>query len=163
CSSPPVSAPIPARPCISRPRRRMISNTRIPAINTRRIATTRSSTIIWRGAPPRSPTPTPSQARRSGSRPGPPPPLPRPPHRGHRLDFEQSARKPAFPGKRPEHALDQCGIAIFLDLFDPAVLDPPHHAIVIVVTDARLGDVVAFRLDHDIVALGDEIERHGAW
>src|SRR6266850_1697081 len=36
-------------------------------------------------------------------------------------------------GKRPEHALDQRGVAIFLDLPDLAVLDSEHQAIVVVV------------------------------
>src|SRR5438552_2091462 len=64
--------------------------------------------------------------------------------------------------KRPEHALDQGGIAILLDLLDLAVLDAPDHAILIVVANARLGDVVAAGLDHDIVALRDEVERQRA-
>src|ERR1700712_4591842 len=64
--------------------------------------------------------------------------------------------------KRPEHALDQRGVAIFLDHLDLAVLDPPDHAILIVVANARFGDVVAARLDHDVVAFGNEIELDGA-
>src|SRR5258705_12368245 len=64
--------------------------------------------------------------------------------------------------KFAQHALDQRGGAIFLDLLDPAVLDPPHHAILIVIAQPGLGDVVALRLDHDIVALGDEVERQGS-
>src|SRR6478752_1796260 len=64
--------------------------------------------------------------------------------------------------ERPEHALDQRGIAIFLDLLDPAVLDAPDHAVVIVVALARPGDIVAARFDHHIVILRDEIERQRA-
>ena len=52
--------------------------------------------------------------------------------------------------ERPEHALDQRGIAIFLDLFDLAVLDAPDHAILVVIAKACLGDIVAAGLDHDL-------------
>src|SRR6478752_5801113 len=65
--------------------------------------------------------------------------------------------------ERPEHALDQRGIAIFLDLLDLAVLDAPDHAIVVVVAFARPGDIITARFDHDVVTLRDEVERQRAW
>src|SRR5689334_24041429 len=64
--------------------------------------------------------------------------------------------------ERPEHALDQRGVAIFLDQLDLAVLDAPHHAILIVIALTLRGDVVAAGFHHDGVALGDEIVRYRA-
>src|SRR5215208_7987216 len=64
--------------------------------------------------------------------------------------------------KRPEHTFHQRGIAIFLDLLDLAVLDPVHHAILVVVAKPGFGDVVAARFDHDEVAVRDEIITDGS-
>src|SRR5258707_7735646 len=65
-------------------------------------------------------------------------------------------------GKRPEHAFDQRRVAIFLDLPDLAVLDSEHQAIVVVVALAGLRNVVAPRLNRDVIAVGDEVERKRA-
>src|SRR5439155_24792149 len=65
-------------------------------------------------------------------------------------------------GERTEHTLHQRRIAVFLDLLDLAVLDPPHHAVLIVVALPGLGDIVPAGFDDDVVALCDKIERQRA-
>src|SRR5439155_20554551 len=72
-------------------------------------------------------------------------------------DRELSLRR-----ERPEHALDQRGIAIFLDLLDLAVLDAPYHAVLIVVSHPGLGDVVAAGFDDNVITFRDEVERQRA-
>jgi hypothetical protein len=59
-------------------------------------------------------------------------------------------------GKFSQRFLGQHRVAILPDRLDFSVLKPKHQAIIVVVALACLGEIIAARLDHDVIAIGDE-------
>src|SRR5882757_7162656 len=66
-----------------------------------------------------------------------------------------------YPGCRKfsQRPLDQRRVAILPDLDDLAVRQPEHHAVFVVVADARLCQIIAARFNHDKVAIRNEAMR----